>query len=66
MSTADDIVTRITEAPTEADALRSLAGVSRGMLDQVADLLYVDPYGRSSAVVRQAIAAETPGTTASA
>ena len=56
--TADDIITRITEAPTEADALAALASVPRAMLLAVADQLYIDPYGRSSAVVRRAIVAE--------
>lgn len=56
--TADSIVTLITQAPTADAALASLAGVSRAMLDEVADLLYVDPYGRSSAVVRRAIVTE--------
>jgi hypothetical protein len=56
--TADDIVTQLTQAPDEAAALAVANGVrSRAMLDEVADLLYVDPYGRSSAVVRRAIAA---------
>jgi hypothetical protein len=56
--TADDIITRITEAATEADALAVLAGVPRALLDTVADQLYIDSYGRSPAVVRRAIAAE--------
>jgi hypothetical protein len=56
--TADDIITRIVQAPTEANALAILTGVPRALLLTVADQLYIDPYGRSSAVVRRAIVAE--------
>jgi hypothetical protein len=56
--TADDIITAITQAPTEEAALMILADVPRAMLVVVADQLYIDPHGRSSAVVRRAIAQE--------
>jgi hypothetical protein len=56
--TADDIITQVTEAPTEEAALMILADVARSMLMTVADQLYIDPVGRSSAVVRRAIARE--------
>ena len=54
----DQLITAITEAADEAAALAALAGVSRATLEALADQLYVDPYGRSSAVVRRAIVNE--------
>ena len=56
--TADDLVTAITQAPDEASAMAVLADVPRTLLDEVADLVYIDPVGRSSAVVRRAIIRE--------
>jgi hypothetical protein len=59
MSTADDIITRVTSAPTEADAEDIVAGVrSRALLLAVADLLYIDADGHGTAWVRQAIVTE--------
>ena len=56
--TADDIITRIMQAPDETAALAALDGVPRSMLMTLADQLYIDAQGRSSAVVRRAIAKE--------
>ena len=58
MRTVDDIITAITRAATEADALAELDGVPRAILEKVADQLFCDPYGRSLAVVRRAIIKE--------
>jgi hypothetical protein len=57
-ATVDDIITRVTQAPDEAAALSALDGVPRSMLMTLADQLYIDAQGRSSAVVRRAIAKE--------
>jgi hypothetical protein len=54
----DKIITAITEAPDEASALATLAGVPRATLLAVADQLYLDAYGRASATVRRAIVNE--------
>jgi hypothetical protein len=56
--TPDDIITRITEASTEADALRIAAGVPHKMLMTVADQLHIDPYGHADPWIRKAIVAE--------
>jgi len=55
--TVDDIITDVTRAPTEADALAALDGVPRATLLEVADQLYLD-HERASAAVRRAIVAE--------
>ncbi len=52
--TMDDYITRITNAPTDADAMRELDGVGRRMLALIADQLYVDDYDH----VKRAIVAE--------
>jgi hypothetical protein len=54
----DTIITKITEAIDETSALAVLDGIPRVTLDAVADQLYIDSYGRSSAVVRRAIVRE--------
>jgi hypothetical protein len=54
----DQIITDVTEAPTDAEALAALNGVPRGLLVEVADQLHLDPYERASATVRREIVAE--------
>lgn len=57
--TADDIITRLTQAASEEEAQAIADSVrSRALLDEVADLLYTDSYGRSPAVIRKAIIRE--------
>lgn len=40
--TADDVITAVTTAATDADAEQVMAGLSHGLLLAVADLLYID------------------------
>jgi hypothetical protein len=54
----DTIITRITEAATARDAMAILATVPRRALDGVADQLYVEWDGASTAAVRQACVRE--------
>lgn len=57
--TADDIITKVTQAATEADALAVVADVhSRQLLLAAADLLYIEVDGHASAWVRKAIVRE--------
>jgi uncharacterized protein (DUF1697 family) len=57
--TADDIVTLVTSAATQADAQAVMDGVrSRALLLATADLLYIDADGRASASLRKAIVRE--------
>jgi hypothetical protein len=58
MTSADTIITRITEAPTKADALAVLSGISRQALEAVADQLYVDTFGKTVARVRSECVSE--------
>lgn len=53
---ADDILTAITEAPTNEAALDIMRGVhSRALLLAVADQLYIDPIAHTSAWLRETI-----------
>jgi hypothetical protein len=54
----DDVVTRITEAAADADALAIMRGVPHAMLLAVADLLHIDPYGHHDPWLRKAIVTE--------
>jgi hypothetical protein len=59
--TPDDLVTAITNAPSESDAIAVLSGIPVALLNAVADLLYIDPvdgHGRSSGMVRKAVVKE--------
>lgn len=55
--TVDDVITQITEAPTEASALTIMRMQSRAMVLAVADQLYIDP-DASLAVIRREIVQE--------
>jgi hypothetical protein len=52
--TVDDVITRITEADTSDEALAVLERIPRRTLEEVADQLYVDTWGKSLASVRVA------------
>lgn len=55
----DDIITRVTEAPARADAVRVVEGVrSLATLRAVADLLHVEADGHGAPWLRRAIVAE--------
>lgn len=56
--TADDLITRVTEAATRKDAQAILAGVSRATLLAVADQLYIEPCGHGLPCLRASIVAE--------
>lgn len=59
MAKADDIVTRVTEAATRADATRVIEGVREmATLRAVADLLYVEAEGHGAPWLRRAIVNE--------
>jgi hypothetical protein len=49
----DSIITAITQAPSDAEALTILGGVGRKALEAVADQLYVDFCGRRTGIVRR-------------
>lgn len=51
--TTDDVITQITEAPTEADAVRIMRMQSRPMVLAVADQLFVEAEGHGLAIVRR-------------
>jgi hypothetical protein len=54
----DTIITKITEAETADDALAILKGVSRTMLNTIADQLYVEYEGVGTTTLRKAIVSE--------
>ena len=54
----DDIITWITEASNDAEALIILRAVNREGLNKVADQLYIDCVGQSVAWLRRAIVKE--------
>jgi hypothetical protein len=56
--TPDDVITRITEAATKADARAILAGVPRATVLAVADQLHIDPCGHGLPCIRAAIVME--------
>jgi hypothetical protein len=56
--TPDDVITRITEAATEAHATAIAAGLAHTMLVTVADQLHIDMYGHADLWIRRAIVAE--------
>jgi hypothetical protein len=56
--TTDQIITAITKAPTKLAAYRVLDTVSRKDLLVVADQLYIDAFGRSTATIRTAVIKE--------
>lgn len=51
--TADDIITKITEAATEAEAVDIMRMQSRPLVLAVADLLFVEADGHSLATTRR-------------
>jgi hypothetical protein len=59
--TVDDVITRITEASTTDEALAILVRIPRRTLEDVADQLYVDIWGKSLHTVRLACLAEARG-----
>ena len=57
--TVDEIITRVTQAPAQADAETVINAVrSRAMLAEVADLLHIDAAGHAPAWIRTAIVTE--------
>lgn len=57
--TADDIITRLVQAPGTDAATAVIAGVtSRALLLEVADLLHIDADGHALPWVRKAIVTE--------
>ena len=56
--TADNVITRITEASTEEDALTIMRSVPHSLLLAVADQLHTDPYGHGDPWLRRAVVAE--------
>jgi hypothetical protein len=52
-ASVDDVITRITEADTDAEAMAVLESIPRRVLAEVADQLYVDTFGRSLETVRK-------------
>jgi hypothetical protein len=57
--TPDEIITKVTQAPTDGDALVVMNDVrSRKTLLAVADQLYIDAIGKSSDSIRKAIVSE--------
>jgi hypothetical protein len=57
--TADDIITQLTNAASESDAQAIADGIrSRALLEEVADLLFIDAYGHGLPWIRKAIAKE--------
>lgn len=56
--TCDDYVTLVTDAPDQDAALAVLAPCTMRMLWEIADLIYVDPYGMGHRALRRAIVAE--------
>jgi hypothetical protein len=58
MSAVDDVITRITEAPTEEAARAITSNLSYRLLFAVADQLYVETEGRGIPWIRNAIVKE--------
>lgn len=59
MITADDLITKITEAPDYVSACEVLIGVSRAMLAELCDLLYIEDFECSGyPSIKRAIIAE--------